>query len=202
MGAVKFPKLLRSKHQSLAADLPVWMDPIEFSQVTAVIEAVAPRNFLEWGSGGSTRALLENCPFVERYVSIEHDPLWHGQVSARIRDPRLSLHLVPADVPTPDPKSHKTIKADWNLRAETDASMMRTYVGFPRTLGLQFQLVLVDGRARTFCLREGFDLLAPNGVLLLHDAQRSEYHETMRSLGRAVFLTPWKQGQVCLLRKP
>ena len=79
-------------------DLPVHMAPIEFSQVLAVVEALAPKRCLEWGSGGSTRALLEFCPFIGCYVSIEHDLEWYTKVSARVTDPRLSLHLVRPDV--------------------------------------------------------------------------------------------------------
>jgi hypothetical protein len=59
----------------------------------------------------------------------------------------------------------------------------------------------VDGRARCFCLKEGFDLLRPGGVIVLHDAQRADYHDAVKSLGEAIFLEPWKQGQICLVRK-
>lgn len=79
---------------------------------------------------------------------------------------------------------------------------MRSYVAFPETLGMRFDLVFVDGRARNFCMPVGLDLLEPGGVLLLHDAQRTEYRETLRTLGRVVHFTPWKRGQVCLIRKP
>lgn len=188
-----------------AAELAVYMDPIELSQVRAVLEAVAPRCCLEWGSGGSTRAILEIAPFVERYVSVEHDARWHAEVARRVTDPRLSLHLVPSDVPRPDGaqvRVRRQLVTAWDLRAEQDPALMRSYVAFPRTLGLTFDLVLVDGRARTFCLQEGFALLRSGGVLLLHDAQRPEYREAVCALGRAVFLEPWKQGQVCLVRKP
>ena len=85
--------------------------------------------------------------------------------------------------------------------AETDASLLRSYVEFPASLGQSFDFVLVDGRARCFCMKAGFSLLRPGGVMVLHDAQRVEYHATAKSLGRAVFLEPWKQGQICLVRK-
>jgi len=39
-------------------------------------------------------------------------------------------------------------------------------------------------------------------VLIVHDAQRPVYHPTLNEIGRAVFLEPWVQGQVCLVRKP
>ena len=180
--------------------LSIYMDPIEFSQVRAVLEAVAPKTCLEWGSGGSTRAILELLPFVERYVSVEHDEHWHAQVASSIKDPRLSLQLVASDVARPAAGKKAEIIA-WDLRAEHDLSLMKSYVAYPRTLGLTFDFILVDGRARNFCMKEGFGLLRSGGVMILHDAQRPEYRETACSLGRAVFLEPWKQGQVCVLRK-
>lgn len=192
--------MFRSR-KPVTTDLSVYMHEIEFSQLRAVLEATAPRTCLEWGSGGSTQALLRECPFIERLVSVEHDPAWHAQVAARISDPRLSLHLVESDLPRPAAAAPREQIIAWDLRAETDPGMMRSYVALPRGLKLEFDFVLVDGRARSFCVSEGFALLAPGGVLMLHDAQRPEYHAAIQRLGRAVFLEPWKQGQLCLLRK-
>lgn len=183
-------------------ELPVWMDPIEQSQVHALIEALAPARVLEWGAGGSTRALLARSPFIERYVSVEHNAAWHDKVRAKVTDPRLELHLCEPDVPCEleDIRDPKTIA--WHLRCEHEAELMRAYVALPRTLGVVFDFVLVDGRARNFCIREGFELLRPGGLLVLHDAQREVYHAAMNSIGRAVFLEPWAQGQICFVRKP
>lgn len=186
--------------------LPVWMDPIELSQVRAVVEVLAPRRVLEWGAGGSTRELLATCPFIERYVSVEHNREWHGRVAAVVGDPRLDLHLVEPAEPEPTGgrtrQSREAVTA-WRLRAETELALMRAYVELPRTLAdPEFDFVLVDGRARSLCVREGFSLLRPGGVLIVHDAQRAEYHQALREVGKPVFLEPWKQGQVCLVRKP
>jgi predicted O-methyltransferase YrrM len=193
---------LRGGAASDPSELAVWMDPSEFSQLLTAVFAVHPARVLEWGSGGSTRALLEQCPFIERYVSIEHDPEWYALVKARVTDPRLSLHHVPPALPPPPRGAKRSVVQEWNLRAERELAVMAQYVAFPRTLGLTFDFVLVDGRARTFCLREGFELLAPGGVLVLHDAQRAEYHDAVRALGTSLFLTPWTAGQICLIHKP
>ncbi len=32
--------------------------------------------------------------------------------------------------------------------------------------------------------------------------KEEEYHPAIRKLGRAVFLEPWKGGQICFVRKP
>ena len=53
--------------------------------------------------------------------------------------------------------------------------MARYRVGqadFAATLGTSFDFVRVDGRARSLCVREGFELLRPGGVLAMHDAHR------------------------------
>ena len=181
--------------------LAIWMDPIELSQLRAIIETLAPRVCLEWGSGGSTQTLLESFPFIERYVSVEHNKEWHDKVKAQVTDPRLSLFHVAPDQPLELAKpSQKQLEA-WDLRAELTPEVMASYVGLPRTLDLVFDFVLVDGRARNFCVREGYRLLRSGGVLVVHDAQREEYAAVLAEFPRSVFLTPWRQGQIWFVRK-
>jgi predicted O-methyltransferase YrrM len=177
------------------------MDPIEWSQIMAIVHAVGPRRMLEWGSGGSTRAILAASPFIETYVSVEHDRGWYERVKSAVTDPRLLLLHVPPDVP-PTPGSTPEQLMAWDDRAEVEPELMASYVVAPRVHVSQLDLVFVDGRARCFCMRSGFQMLRPGGVLVLHDAQRTEYHATARELGRALFLEPYRAGQVCLVRKP
>ena len=47
---------MKSQSQALA----IWMDPVEYSQLQAILETLAPRICLEWGSGGSTQTLLSS----------------------------------------------------------------------------------------------------------------------------------------------
>jgi len=181
-------------------ELSVWMDPIELSQLTAILFTLAPERCLEWGSGGSTKAILERCAFVKQYVSVEHHREWYEKVRELVTDPRLTLKHVAPDEPPPAGATEEAL-VRWNAEAEHEPARMASYVAFPRTLGVTFDFVLVDGRARCFCLKEGFDLLRPGGVIVLHDAQRTDYHDAVNALGDAIFLEPWKQGQICLVRK-
>lgn len=176
----------------------------EFAQLLEAVNAARPRHFLEWGSGGSTAALLDACPFIERFVSVEHDAKWADVVTSAIDDPRLELHLrEPAEPEPPAPLIYLQggRRDRWRKRAETDATLFADFVALPATLGIAFDFVLVDGRARNFCAEAGWGLLAPGGTLALHDAQRPEYRATLESLGTPEFLEPWKRGQICLLRK-
>lgn len=192
------------------SELPVWMDPMELAQLRAVVETLQPARVLEWGAGGSTRELLASCAFIRRYVSIEHDPHWHARVRERVRDPRLELHLVEASEPEPKivrgTRAEREARSAWRSRAETDPELMRAYIQRPLGLGAngeppEFDLVLIDGRARSQCVGVGAKLLRPGGVLVVHDAQRPEYHAALREVGRPVFLEPWRQGQICILRR-
>ncbi len=47
---------------------------------------------------------------------------------------------------------------------------------FPIELKKTFKIVIVDGRARIYCLKVGWQLLDNNGVMILHDAQRKQYN--------------------------
>ena len=202
----KVSRLLGERGQEETPVLPVYMHPIEYSQVIAVIETLRPAHVLEWGSGGSTRALLEHCPWIESYDSLEHHQLWYERVKELVQDDRLSLHhrgpLVPEPDLPPKTKGKREIINAWMLRCELEPEILQEYIDLPKSFGKTYDFVLVDGRARISCLRVGYELLRPGGILMIHDAQREEYQETMDDLGDFVRLEPWEQGQISFLRKP
>jgi hypothetical protein len=179
-------------------ELSVYMTAIERDRLLDVVGKIQPRNVLEWGSGGSTKLLLDSFPCISTFVSVEHDPKWFARVRCAIQNDRLLLYLVQPDYPKPADMSRDR----WRKLAEYDESVMRSYVGQPCTTGLDFQFILIDGRARRFCLREGYRLLAEGGTMLLHDAQRHEYQDVLQSFANIVsnvtFLT---DTRFALIRK-
>jgi SAM-dependent methyltransferase len=66
--------------------------------------------------------------------------------------------------------AHKSTPADPNVADLND------YVECVRSLGMLFDVVIVDGRKRRCCLLEAAKVLKPDGVALLHDASREHYH--------------------------
>jgi len=178
----------------------MWFDAVEREQLFAVLDALAPRRCLEWGAGGSAAAILARDARIETYWSIEHDAAWYRRVAASPGDPRASLALVPPNRPLRFWRSEARIEA-WKARAERDPRILRDYVEWPARLGRRFDFVLVDGRARRFCLPAGFARLEPGGALVLHDAQRPEYHDALHALGPVEYLEPWVQGQLAIVRK-
>lgn len=182
--------------------LPVHMAPEEYAQLLGALRELRPRRFLEWGTGGSTAQLLADCDFIERYVAVEHDRAWFERVRALVSDPRLELHHAPPAEPPPGRGLFKLRLIAWNARAERDPTLLGDYVALPKTLGISFDAVLVDGRARRFCLPAGWALLRAGGLLVLHDAQRPDYRAALLALGTPRLLEPWSRGQIALLTKP
>lgn len=183
----------------------VYMDAVEFSQITAAVTALQPKRFLEWGSGGSTVDFLKRYASIEKMVSVEHHPLWFEKVKAAATDPRLSYFL--KEGASEEPKAeffglYRAKRAAWRRRAETDRSIFKNYVEHPTTLGLTFDCIFVDGRARNFCIETGWEILDRGGLMIIHDAQREFYHPTIAKMGTPTYLLPWRRGQVCLLPKP
>ena len=132
---------------------------------------------LEWGCGGSTAyfsEVLSRHGLAYRWVSIEHDKEWYLSMAGKLLDCKpVELFLFEAAGGNPrDP-----------------ACRMDEYVSFPSTLGTMFDMVLVDGRKRRRCLLEAKRLLAPGGVVFLHDAYRKRYHCALSEYPDSCFLT-------------
>ena len=126
---------------------------------------------LEWGSGGSTVYFAQQLPTGATLTSVEHDPKWFAEVRQHIgQDPRLRLLLREATGPL---GANATIE-------EEDTRPLQPFVHAAD--GEQFDLILVDGNARSACLQQAKQLLAPGGLVVLHDAQRAWYDEAKLEL--------------------
>ena len=119
---------------------------------------------LEWGSGGSTvhfTNFLKQRDIDYEWLSLEYNKDWHAEVQKlKIGDQRTKIILF--DVGNTELKQRRTNMDD--------------YVAYPKTLGVKYDFILVDGRKRRRCLLEAGSLLSPDGAVVLHDAHRKYYH--------------------------
>ena len=184
----------------------VYMHPIEYGQLQAIMHSIGPRYVIEWGCGGSTKALLRDVPTLEILVSVEHNKAWYNKVKSEVKDSRLRLYYSEPKVLEPhwEPNNEKLQQEleAWCQRCEDERDIMADYIDHPRTHNVEYDIALVDGRARTHCVIEAMKILRHGGVVVLHDAQRVQYHESIRSVGDVKFLEPYVQGQIALIRKP
>ncbi|MCU7513958.1 MAG: glycosyltransferase [Ignavibacteria bacterium] len=144
-----------------------FMDPNEITAITIVLRSFEkPIHVLEWGSGNSTiyySLMFENR---NKWLSIEHDREWAERNKEEIR--KLSL----------DNTEVAFIKTNLSYiegKDDGDIDTFFDYVKYPAKLKLNYDVIFVDGRARVLCMEEGWKMLKPDGVMILHDAQRKEY---------------------------
>lgn len=147
-----------------------WMRYWEIDVVEDVLRALQPRRCLEWGSGYSTMRFAGLLAPEARWLSVEHDRAWHERVremAAGLPDTHaaVELHCAP---PNREPWT--------DAHGDGAAEDLADYIAFPADRG-PFDFILVDGRARVHCLVAARDLVRPDGIVMLHDANRPHYHE-------------------------
>ncbi len=131
--------------------------------LTTLCEQLAPRRILEWGPGDSTILLANACPQAN-ILSIEHDVRWYERIRQRTAaSPRIEIAHVPHMLPLGRSAGYVTYPLRRLLRAGRELAY--------------YDLIFVDGRSRCDCLTVAWLLLATRGVVVLHDAERSNYHD-------------------------
>lgn len=158
-----------SAHDAAGA-LPLpFMDTLEVQAIcTALRQFSEPAAALEWGSGSSTLFFPTFLAKGSTWHALEHDPSWAFKVEhylTQVHDgARRQLVYIPPNRPFQDGRDDGTFEA------------FRDYVTAPADLGAPYDVILVDGRARAACMQHGWELLAETGLMVLHDANRPEYH--------------------------
>jgi predicted O-methyltransferase YrrM len=137
-----------------------WMKYREIRLMEDLLSGLRPARALEWGAGYGTAHFSRLMAPAGRWIAVEHDSAWAARVRASA--PRgVEVHTVP---PESEP---------WRAGGGDGTYLdFRAYVDFPSRFA-PFDFILVDGRAREACLRRARDLLAPGGMVVLHDANRA-----------------------------
>ena len=146
-------------------DLAWWT----YDAVAAVDEHLAARGgearVFEYGAGASTAWLARRSGSV---TSVEHDAGFAEFLAPLLTAyPNTTLRLVPAA-----PSQRPAVGSRRRGHAGLDFS---DYVTAIDAVEGEFDLVVVDGRARVACVRAALPRLAPDGVVLLDNADRDEY---------------------------
>ena len=123
---------------------------------------------LEWGSGNSTTWFGARC---RKWISVEHDYAWAARVSMTL-SPSDSIHLfyAPPDEPVIPVLNDSATYPDYY------AGAFESYIRAPGDPALEtvcdedFDVVLIDGRARLFCAEYAIGHpRMKKAVILIHD---------------------------------
>ena len=119
---------------------------------------------LEYGSGKSTRSIASKCKSI---TAIEHQPSWYNTVLATLPE-NASLLLRTPDLPYQEGGDDGSYE------------QFKSYVDAP--LGSTFDIVIIDGRARVACAAMCQLLCKSDGLVFVHDFERSEYQAVLEYL--------------------
>ncbi|MFC4726844.1 hypothetical protein [Coralloluteibacterium thermophilus] len=154
-------------------DLPWWtFDAIrEVEQLLASFDNQA--RVFEYGAGASTLWLSKRCAEV---ISVEHDigfadsmaPLFSSCPNVNV----LTVPDVPATGATTEARSRRRGYEDRAFDAYVDAISSQEGM---------FDLIVIDGRARTACLARAAQRLSPRGLILFDNSERKEYRAAIDS---------------------
>lgn len=160
-----------------ALDLPWW----SYRAIDRVEQFLFDRpdaRVFEFGSGASTAWLARRAAEVH---TVEHDLEFLGLVRALVRDfENVTLHGVPAS-----PVTSRNGQAIRSSRAGHEGFDFSDYVGTIEHVAGLFDLIVVDGRARVACARRALPFLAPGGLLLVDDVERTRYAAVLELDGTA-----------------
>lgn len=137
----------------------------------------------EWGSGGSTVFLTSRA---REIVSIEHDAKWYKDVKAKLKLDHVhncDYRLVKPQT-TPRKKQWDRIPGQYKtVDAQTIKNHFHDYCAqineFPEAY---FDLVIVDGRARSSCVYHAMTKVKPGGWILLDNSEREDYRPGIKAL--------------------
>lgn len=162
----------------VALDVPWWTyDAID--EVQAFLASRPAPKVFEYGSGASTVWLARRAAEV---TSVEHHRGWHGQMTEVIGKVQgiapVSLRLVEPDQNPVDDGFYRSRKA--GQKGQTFRDYARAIEADPDAL---YDLIVIDGRARTACLSHAIDRLAPGGMIVFDNTHRARYRRAIEASG-------------------
>ncbi len=163
-----------------------------------------PLRIFEWGSGNSTLFYAEYLKSLGRtfeWHAVENSDAWAKKmkevVGARGFADQVHIHLKPFSAFF-EKESFSWEKAGIEGFAPATEEE-KAYVDFPQTLGIPFDVMIVDGRFRRRCLLAAASSVSPEGLVMLHDAERSHYHSSLTTYPHRYFFSSGKKAPGSLL---
>lgn len=180
-------------------DLPWWT----FAASAEVQEFLSQRpqaRVFEWGSGSSTVWLAQRS---ESVTSIESDASWAQRVSASV--PGHVAILTPT-IPLAR-RDTKVRSKRWGYRS-LDFS---AYVSAIDALPGDFDLIVIDGRAREACFARALPRLAEGGTIVFDNTNRRRYRRALENHRDQIAVTmssgltpilPWPSTTALVTKRP
>jgi len=152
----------------------------EIEVVEEILYNLQPTSCLEWGAGSSTLFFPPKLSPKARWVSIEHQLAWVERIQNLQPSSIVSIHHIPAN------------QLPWTDEMQDGAyADLADYIEYPEQFS-PYDFILVDGRARNHCIQKAFGLIKPEGVVVLHDANRKSYHASFERYSNQVLFRGYR----------
>jgi hypothetical protein len=155
-------------------DVPWWTYSAIEKVAAYINEKGGDVRVFEYGSGASTIWLARRCNEV---ITVEHDLLFvdhmqplYGQYS--------NVTLVVRPPKTLDNKTHAVSK-----RRGYETKDFDNYVNSIEEFKGQFDIIVIDGRSRIFCLARALKRLNTGGLVVFDNSERLEYRTAIANSG-------------------
>lgn len=135
----------------------------------------------EWGSGASTMWLARRAAAV---ISVEHDSVWADRVAA-VAPSNVDLR-VRQGVPSAAPRTGSAKRGFEGVDFTEYVSEIEQHPG-------EFDVIVVDGRAREACLERAVGRIAERGVIVVDNVERQRYRAAIER-HRDHFDVTWSWG--------
>ena len=170
----------RKLYKILGKHVPVpYMRYREIDLIRELLLTRKPMNCLEFGCGYSSLYFTKYLPENARWMAIEHNKTWSERIQKE--NTRDNLHLYHVEPDNPD--YHK----------EGNYEDFKAYLDFPVNHA-PFDFILVDGMARNDCMKMYFNYLKDDGVLIIHDNNRSFYHDALKTFPYTLVMEDYRRS--------
>lgn len=165
----------------LTLDVPWWTFK-SADIVESFLKETPDARVFEWGSGASSVWIGKRAGSV---LSVEHDPEWGTLVGPMLLR-NGTLQIVP---PTPVDGAGGVRSA----KPGFDGLDFRAYVDAIDDAEGNFDLIVVDGRAREACFAKALHRLNPGGMIVFDNVDRERYVKAIEAADARVEVT-WTRG--------
>lgn len=150
----------------------------------AVFDNFSPNKkikIFEWGSGFSTiyyASYLRKKSIEFEWYSVDNNKAWHEKVKSKVENiglqqqVQLYLKEFPSFWEKPGWGPIPPVCGAFAPSTENE----RDYINLPRELNIKFDIVIVDARFRRHCIQTAKTVLLPEGIVVMHDAEKAHYH--------------------------
>ena len=123
-----------------------YMDSIDIYLMRVIISKYKAEVCLEWGSGYSTLHFPFMSSSIKKWTSIEHDPIWYSIMNKKLDNIKHKQIEIILKTPNTYPWTDEFNDGSYSDLIE--------YINYPRSTGQKYDFILIDGRARKYCVFE------------------------------------------------